>query len=295
MTRRNLHDQMAAHDSRRLIVIFGVSSLAAVAAGCVAMAASGIAPASWLRTPVAWAVGAGLAALLARCAEPRNASTGIVVMGTGALIATLFAAGVEGVHRWLDLGPLHINIAAICLPAVIVSLAAIRAPRHTRLVVTIITATVLLLQPDASQLTAFAIAASTLAVRSTLGTGRKAFAVLVAVVFTIGVWMRPDPLEPVAEVEQVFALCAAVSPFLAFIAGLALAAATVAPLVLSSNRCHPARDGAIALSAYFLAVSIAPFFGWFPVPLVALGMSTPIGWWLGIGLLLVMARDRRDL
>jgi cell division protein FtsW (lipid II flippase) len=234
---------------------------------------------------VAWAVGGGLAALVARYAEPRRASAGAVVLGTVALIATLFDAGVDGVHRWLDIGPLHINAAALFLPALIVALAAIRVQSRAGLVVTVITATVLLAQPDASQLTAFAAAAAILLMRSGVALRWKAFALLVAVVFAIAGWMRPDPVEPVAEVEQIFTLCAAVSPFLALIAGLALAAAAIAPLAVSSGR-----DGAVALSAYFVAVSVAPFCGWFPVPLVGLGMSFPVGWWLGMGLLLAIAR-----
>lgn len=254
------------------------------------MAKSGVAPSSWSRSAVAWAVGAGLAALLARYGEPRRAPAGAVVLGTGALIATLFSPPVEGVHRWLDIGPLHINAAALFLPAVIVALAAIRIPSRAAVVVMFGVAAVLLAQPDASQLMAFALAASILVVRSAVASRWKAFALLVAIVFTLVGWMRPDPLKPVAEVEQIFTMCAAVSPLLAWIASLALAAAAVAPLAHSPATSSATRDAGLALSAYFVAVSIAPFLGCFPVPLVGLGMSFPIGWWLGIGLLLVIAR-----
>jgi cell division protein FtsW (lipid II flippase) len=274
------------------MVIFGVASLAAIAAGCVAMAESGVASSSWLRSVAAWVVGGGLAALVARYAEPRKASMGAVMAGTVALIATLFAPDVEGVHRWLDVGPLHFNVAAVFLPAMIVGLAAIGVPTRPGLAVAIITAIVLLAQPDASQLTAFAIAVFILTVRSAAASHWKAFALALAVAFAIGGWIRPDPLQPVAEVEQIFTLCVAVSPLLALLAGVALAAAAVAPLSFSSPAAHPARDGAIALTAYSVAVAIAPFLGSFPVPLVGLGMSFPIGWWLGMGVLLAVARRR---
>jgi hypothetical protein len=273
-------------DSRRAIAVFGVASLAAVAGGCAAMAQSGVAPSSWLRSVVAWAVGGAFAALIARYADPRRASVVAVILATFALLATLFDAGVDGVHRWLDLGPLHVNAAALVLPALIVALASVRIQTWARMVVTLITAAVLLAQPDASQLTAFAAAASILFTRSGAASGWKAFALLVALVVVIAGWMRPDPVQPVAEVEQIFAMCVAVSPILALIAGLALTAATAAPLMLSSATT---RDAGFALSAYFVAVSIAPFCGWFPVPLVGLGMSFPLGWWLGMGLLLAVA------
>lgn len=276
-------------DSKPSIVIFSVASLVAIAAGCVAMAESGVAPSSWLRSVVAWIVGAGLACLLARYGKPRSASTGAVLLPAAALTATLFAPAVEGVHRWLDIGSLHINAAALLLPALVVGLATIRIAKPLGLAIALLTATILLAQPDASQLTSFAIAASVLFARSTMAPRRKAFALLIAAVFAIWGWTRPDTLRPVPEVEQVFAMCVAVSPVLAFLAGLALTAAGLAPLARSSPTGHPARDAAFALSAYFVTVSIVPFFGWFPVPLVGLGMSFPAGWWLGMGLLLLIA------
>jgi cell division protein FtsW (lipid II flippase) len=277
-------------DAKPSIVIFSVASLGAIAAGCVAMAASGIAPSSWLRSVVAWIVGVGLAWALARYGEPRSASIGALLLTTTALVATLFAPAVEGAHRWLDIGLLHINAAALLLPALIVALATVRIAKPLGLVMALFTAMILLLQPDASQLTSFAIAASILVARSTMGSRWKVLALLIAAVFAIGGWIRPDTLQPVAEVEQIFAMCVAVSPILAFLAGLALAAAALAPLARSSPPDHPARDAALALCAYFVTVSIVPFFGWFPVPLVGLGMSFPAGWWLGMGLLLAIAR-----
>ncbi|MDQ1698653.1 MAG: hypothetical protein QOG34_516, partial [Frankiaceae bacterium] len=98
-----------------------------------------------------------------------------------ALTATLFSAGVGGVQRWLDVGPLHINAAALFLPALIVALAAIRIPSVAAIVVIVSTAALLLAQPDASQLTSFAFAASILVVRSAADSRWKAFALVAAV------------------------------------------------------------------------------------------------------------------
>jgi len=278
-------------ESKSSIAIFSVASLLATAAGCLAMAESGIAASSWLRSVVAWVIGGGLALLLARYGEPRRASTGALLLTSAALIATLFTPAVDGVRRWLDIGAVHMNAAALLLPAAIVGLATIRIAKPTGLVIALFTATILLAQPDASQLTAFAIAASILFGRSTIAARWKALALLTAAVFAICGWTRPDTVPPVAEVERIFAMCIAVSPILAVIAGLALAAAALAPLAQSSPTGRPPRDAAIALSAYFVTVSIVPLFGWFPVPLVGLGMSFPLGWWLGMGLLQVTSNQ----
>jgi cell division protein FtsW (lipid II flippase) len=279
-----------ANRSRYSIAIFSIASLVAIAAGCMAMAKSGIATSTWLRSVAAWVVGAAMAWLLARYGKARSASIGAILLTIAALIATLCAPAVDGVHRWLDIGPLHVNAAALFLPALIAGLAAVRIARPMGVAMALLAATILLAQPDASQLTSFAIAASILFARSTIAQRWKVFALLIAAVFTISGWMRPDALQPVAEVEKIFAMCVAVSPILAFIAGLALAAAALAPLARSAPTGRPARDAAVALAAYFVTVSIAPFVGWFPVPLVGLGMSFPVGWWLGMGLLLVIGR-----
>jgi cell division protein FtsW (lipid II flippase) len=277
-------------NSKHSIAIFTVASLVAIAAGCLAMSVSGVAASSWLRNVVAWVAGGGLAWLLGRYDQPRSASVGAVVLTTVALIVTLFVPAVEGVHRWLDVGPLHINAAALFLPVAIVGLATIRIAKPMGIVIAFLIATLLLAQPDASQLTSFVIAAFILFARSSIGPRWKAFALVIAAVFASWGWSRPDTVQPVAEVEQIFAMCLAVSPIVAFLAGLALAAAALAPLGRSSSTGHPSRDAAVALSAYFATVSIVPFLGWFPVPLVGLGMSFPVGWWLGIGLLRVIAR-----
>ena len=257
------------------------------------MAESGVARSSWLRNVVAWIVGAGLAWFLARYGRPRGVSIAVVLLATAALAATLFAPAVEGVHRWLDIGPLHINVAALLLPASIVGLAALRIASPLGIVTALLTGAILLAQPDASQLTAFAIAAFILIARSRLASGWKVFAGVIAGAFAISGWMRLDGLQPVPEVEGIFAMCLAVSPILALIAGVALIAAALAPLRQSSTNNDPPRDAAIALSAYFMTVSISPFFHSFPVPLVGLGMSFPVGWWLGIGLLSMTRRRLR--
>jgi hypothetical protein len=57
-------------------------------------------------------------------------------------------------------------------------------------------------------------------------------------------WCRPDPLQPVAEVEGIFPLALSVSPLLASAAALALAVASLSPLVCATLpvlRTAPAR------------------------------------------------------
>ena len=77
----------------------------------------------------------------------------------------------------------------------------------------------------------------------------------------------------------------AVSPVLAAAAALALAAASFAPLGMRNAAGAAHRIAALALTGYFISAAVCPAFGAFPVPLVGLGMSFPVGYWLGIALL----------
>ena len=274
-------ERAVAEKSGKSFLMFAAASLAAVALGVVAMAESGVAASSWMRNAAAWLVGAGLAFLLSRTRSPLIGRA-FLVLAPAALAATFLFPAQEGVHRWIDLGPLHINAAALLLPVGVVA-CALAAPKLASAALAAC-ALLLVLQPDASQATALAMAALVLLMRNPAPVPLRLASAAATVALAAAAWMRPDPLEPVAEVEEIFALAAGVSPLLAAAAGLALAAASLSPLP-GAGRAEPRRTAAFALSAYFAGTALAPAFGAYPVPLVGLGMSFPVGWWLAVGLL----------
>ena len=109
----------------RFLAGFGLLSLLTVAIGCAIAAAHGVGAGSWARNLVAWAVGAAAALVVAR--RPAILP-GFLPAAAVALAVTLLNAPVDGVHRWIDVGPLHINAAAALLPAAIVALAVMQRP-----------------------------------------------------------------------------------------------------------------------------------------------------------------------
>ena len=199
--------------------------------------------------------------------------------------STFLAPAQNGVHRWIDLGPLHTNVAALLLPVAVVDLAFCGIFSRTALAFTAAMAALLVLQPDASQATSFLVAIIVLLVVSDQSRGRALIMIAAALLVAAISWSRPDPLQPVAEVEGVFPLAFAVSPVLAVGAAVALAASSLAPLAIRSTAGPSHRSAALALTGYFVSAAICPAFGAFPVPIVGLGMSFPVGYWLGITLL----------
>jgi hypothetical protein len=151
-------------------------------------------------------------------------------------------------------------------------------------------AALLAAQPDASQASAFAVAALILlARRRDLSPGMTLAAMIGVAGFAALAWIRPDPLQPVPEVEGIFGLLAGESLLLAAAAALALAATSLVPLRVRSRADHGGMAFGTPLAGYFVTAGVMPFLGAFPVPLVGLGMSFPIGYWLGMAFLCARA------
>jgi cell division protein FtsW (lipid II flippase) len=285
--------------SRALLVMFGLGSIVAVLTGCAVAAGSGAPTTLWGRNLAAWLAGALVAIgvtvahdrLTARHNGHRNRIAGLVVVtGIVLLAASLIDPGLEGVHRWIVVGPVRVNVAAMLLPVVIIGLTLIGWATGAMLVIMAL----LVAQPDASQATAFAFASAMIL----MPTPRRRFALgTVAILAALAgwAWLRPDPLAPVPEVEGIVGLAWQQSPALALasLAGLALAAGS--PLLLGMMPpFRRRREAAVALGSYMLVTAMAPLVGAFPVPLIGMSMSPIIGFWLGIGALAAVSQALRS-
>ncbi|MBK8373947.1 hypothetical protein [Sphingorhabdus sp.] len=262
--------------------LFATASLVTIAAGAGAIFLSGNGAMQPVANLAAWLAGALLATVLAKFGKSPQMLTAIIALTFFGLSVTLFNTGVEGVHRWISLGPVNANLAALLLPPCIVALARFRLSSGAKFA--LITALLLLLlaQPDASQATGLALASCILA-----RDWNKRWRLLSSAAFialAASVWLRVDPLEPVATVEGIVGLAVTVSPLLAvlILAALSVTIASIPMLVKHSGE----RTAGYALFAYAAAVSLSAGIGNFPVPLAGFGISFPIGWWLAAGLLI---------
>ncbi|MDQ3143704.1 MAG: FtsW/RodA/SpoVE family cell cycle protein [Pseudomonadota bacterium] len=209
---------------------------------------------------------------------------------SSALLALVLIGGVEldGVKRWLPLGPVHLQPALILSP-LLLALAASREGRHWRALVLIPLALVVA-QPDAATSVALATAIAMLVAaasqRSRRGWSQRRIATaagaLCLAILGLIVAGIPTP-PPVAFVEGTveIAMLSGALPILlhAMALGLALAALL---------RRHDAAGAALA--AYFAVSAIAAVFLAFPMPIVGAGPSHLIGFGLAIGWLAVSDR-----
>jgi len=251
------------------------------------MRASGVHATAWGQNLVACVIGILLCFALARPRSSRRGEFGLLAAGVlalGCLAATWLDPGVQDVHRWLRLGPVRLHAGALVLPVMLATLAGLERAgrRHLSTLLSIATALLLALQPDAAQATAFAAGAVVLLLPRKRADGH-AWIRLVPLLALAGLsWLRSDPLAPVPHVEGIVGL--------ALELGTGWGAAAVGSLLLLPLPFFAARGqgegrAALALGAYIVVTILAPAFAHFPVPVLGQGASPIIGYFVAIGLL----------
>jgi len=265
-----------ARSQRSMLLLFGMASLPAIAAGAFAMQQDGHPLSLWIRNPAAWLVAGALSILVIRS---RRLPLVMPPLALAMIALSFLGPGQEGVHRWIGLGPIQFNAAALVLPAAIAAFAADRLG----LISFAFVGALLAAQPDISQLAGFALASVILCAARFGWKGALGSTVIAAAAIAFCL-SRPDPLEPVSHVEGIFLLAWGKSFALGSVMAASLVCTALLPLLFRKNPKLKWSGGA-ALAAYFAATALAPAFGAYPVPLAGYGLSFVIGWWLGIAAL----------
>jgi cell division protein FtsW (lipid II flippase) len=257
----------------------------ALALGVIAMRRADVAAGAWLANIAAGVVGLLLLAT-GKCIPTPSARRTQFALAAGCIgiVLLCFAStGADGVHRWLSLGGLRLHASSLVAPLLITSVAAIAPARlFTAVAIAAVTTTVLALQPDSSQATSFAAACSTLLL---FDFRRRRFPISAGVTLLLVVAMssfiRRDPLPPVPHVEGILVLVGAISPVWAALGALAL---VLLPLPFFARFRHDHNGTNLALGVYVALITLAPFWGTFPVPVMGYGVSPIIGYFIALGL-----------
>jgi len=205
------------------------------------------------------------------------------------LLVLITGTELDGVKRWLAIGPIHLQPALILSP-LLVALVASREGRHWRVAV-LAPLALIAIQPDAA--TSFALALSVAVLmtdasrRSARGWSRRRIVIAIlslslAILGLILAGIQTPP--PVAFVEGTLGIAVLSGP-LAVALHVAAVALTLAALV---SRHRPAGT---ALAAYFAASFVAAIFWAFPMPVVGAGPAHLIGFGMAIGWLTVADRS----
>ena len=253
--------------------------IATLAVSVLAIRAAGGSSSAMILQACAGVVGALAAVAIAWLVRPPGRIVAAVLLVL-ILIAEMYilVAGVsmEGVRRWVALGPIQLHAASLLVP-----LAAWLAAQRLETATAIpLAATLLVLaaQPDAAAVLALTLALGAVALIDK--SKRKIAGSLVAVGAACAAWAlsRPDPLPAVDHVELVVRRAFETSPTLGPLAAVALIAV---PLAMLWSRRTPA---ALALAAAWAGFVLANLLANYPAPVIGAGAAPVLGWLLSVGL-----------
>jgi cell division protein FtsW (lipid II flippase) len=267
----------------------------ALVVGVLTMRMSDVPAGVWGQNIAAWAVGTLLCLGIWRTRTRSGRGRWFdfaAVLTLGALAATLVAPGVDGVHRWVPLGPLRLHAAAVFLPLLLVGMQGLSQARGwwVSAGVAVGVALLLLLQPDAAQATAFAAGSLVLLLPLARRDPLRVICLLSLPLLAGLTWLRRDPLAPVAYVEGIVGLAAGLGAGWAVAAAVSLLVLPV-PFVLAGRGAG--KHAGLALGTYVTITVLAAFLGNFPVPVMGYGISPIIGYFAGLGILLRAAPSGR--
>lgn len=192
------------------------------------------------------------------------------------LAATFFDKGLANVHRWIAIGNFRLYLSSIVLPSAMIGISVLLKEKDNAPAITIaaIISVCLILQPDASQLTAFSIAIAFLVWVSSEKRALKLCVALPCIALITYSWIRIDTLVPVPHVEDILFLALGMG-VVWFVLGIVSLILLVLPFFLLFKDA-----AARAVGLYYAAIIVATFFGNFPVPFMGQGISPIIGYLL---------------
>jgi FtsW/RodA/SpoVE-like cell cycle protein len=255
--------------------------------------AHGISPKAFGVNLVAAALGIVLAALLSRRSwnQPDRLAPVLAATALALLAATLLFPSLEGVHRWIALGPVRLNASAVTVPWILLALWMLLSQARLGLALGLVAMPQLIhiAQPDAGQATAFS--AGVLVLFSTtrsIPRGWRVAGCAITVIGTALAWGRADPLSAVPHVERILHL-AADQGVLWLLAALVALGGLFLPMVQGVAWLRSTRSEAAAmascLGAYFVGALAATEWGNFPVPVLGAGAGHVLGWYSALGIL----------
>lgn len=196
------------------------------------------------------------------------------------LIVTLVSPGMEDVHRWILIGFIRLNIAMIVLPITLIELYVLNTKGFKfAWVIALIVMLVLFFQPDASQLTGFAVP---MMITLSRNTNSKVIRLLIIFAFSLFVvfsWMYLDNLPPVNYVESILNMVANMG-----FTWLSLGVFSFVILPLPFLLYPPKSAESISkyIGCYYIIIILSTLFGNFPVPLMGYGISPIIGFYISL-------------
>lgn len=214
----------------------------------------------------------------------KNTTIIFTIISVIALLLTFINSGIEGVHRWVSIGPIRLYVSSIVLPIIIINLWKIVDKKNNSIWISFISviciSIILALQPDASMITAFAIPMIILFWNNNnIKNIFRIFIIAFLSALTIFSWIFLDGLAPVSYVEGIIELVKNMG-MIWFVLGIATLVILPLPFILFPIKEYKLLS--LCIGIYFFIILVSTIFGNFPVPLMGYGISPIIGYFISI-------------
>lgn len=193
--------------------------------------------------------------------------------------------GVDGVHRWIGLGPVRLYVSSVLNPLLLIGLWGLLDEEKEMLALGIagVASFILLVQPDAAQLTAFALPMIIMVLIKMRHKVLSFGAVAVLLTMCVISWIFIDGLPPVEYVEEIFGIVMRLGTMWTIIGFMSLLVLPMPFLFLPKDEY---RLMSRCIGLYFAIFLVTPVFGNFPVPMMGYGISPIIGYFIALTWLL---------
>ena len=213
----------------------------AVGIGSLVMHLQGVAPLIYGQNIAALVLG-GIVSILC-LSEPRRlnprGSRYLLFLSLCGLCCSFAFSGTGGVHRWIEIGPLSLNVAFIFLPIALIAVTPMVFLR---------------------------------------GQFRKPWAVgfVLLLLLTILAWIKSDSLEPVDYVEGILGMARDCGQFY-WLAGVVSLLVLFVPFAIGAAK-QERRAFCVGGAMFYLGALLSSAIGAYPVPVMGYGVSPIIGY-----------------
>jgi hypothetical protein len=202
-------------------------------------------------------------------------------LSVGLLAGTFFHNGIDGIHRWIKIGPVLLYAAAVVLPIALLALGEglNQSPRSTKIMfaLALTIALLLLIQPDAAQAAAFAAAMLINLFVSGKWSAPRLMLTLLLLIIAAAAWFRPDPLAPIAHVEGILSMASQLGTAAQF---LSIVSLVLVPLSIALAARRRTAIPLFSVATYFVVYLAITQFRPFPVSFLGFGAGPIIGYYV---------------
>lgn len=194
------------------------------------------------------------------------------------LAGSFLSDGIDDVHRWIQIGPMNLNIAFIALPILLITINRLLEKGRFKICIALIlvSAILLFLQPDASMISAFSVALLPIIYTKCKNKLWNFVVVAILIFFSAISWSNIDRLQPVSYVENIIVLAKESGWVYLFLCIFALFV-MIWPFVRPTG-FQQCRGISVSLGLFFFVLIMSTLFGNFPVPLIGYGISPILGY-----------------